>query len=235
MWMRKQFPELQFERYCDDGVVHCVSEKQAQSVRGAISERLAQCGLELHPDKTRIVYCKDGFRRATYANERFEFLGHTFRPRRAKDKAGKCFVSFLPAVSNDAMKKMGHELRSWRLNRRSDKALGDLARMFNVIVQGWSNYYGHFYRSALYPLLRRINDYLVRWAKRKYKRLQTIIVGRGSGWCALQGANRRCSSTGDLARGQVAGQWERCERRRSRTVLREPRGATPLRHSPMHF
>jgi RNA-directed DNA polymerase len=171
VWMGKQFPDLQFERYCDDAVVHCKTEKQAQFVRDAIAGRLAQCGLELHPDKTRIVYCKDADRRATYANERFDFLGYTFRPRLSKGKAGKFLVNFSPAVSSEALKKMGRELRSWRLNLRSDKTLGDLAHMFNIVVQGWINYYGRFYRSALYPLLRRINEYLVRWAKRKYKRL----------------------------------------------------------------
>src|ERR1700730_1187238 len=171
LWMAKQFPDLPFERYCDDVVVHCRSEWRTQYVRDAIARRLAQCGLEMHPDKTRIVYCKDEYRRATYANERFDFLGYTFRPRLSKSKAGKHFVNFSPAVSDDALKAMSRELWSWRLNCRSDKSLGDLARMFNKTVQGWINYYGRFYKSRLYPLFRRMNEYLVRWAKRKYKRL----------------------------------------------------------------
>lgn len=170
--MAKQFPDVPFERYCDDAVVHCKTEKQAQFVRDAIAERLADCGLELHPDKTRIVYCKDADRQAIYANERFEFLGYTFRPRLSRGKAGKFFVNFLPAVSDDARKAMSRELRSWRIDERSDKTLDDLALMFNKVVQGWINYYGRFYKSMLYPLLRRINEYLVRWARRKYKRLQ---------------------------------------------------------------
>jgi RNA-directed DNA polymerase len=171
-WMGKQFPHLQFERYCDDAVVHCTTEKQALFVQDAIARRLADCGLELHPDKTRIVYCKDADRRATYANERFDFLGYTFRPRSSKRRIGTYAVNFLPAVSNDALKAMGQKLRSWRINRRSDKSLDDLAHFFNKVVQGWINYYGRFYKSGLYPLLRRINTYLVRWAKRKYKRLR---------------------------------------------------------------
>ncbi len=171
VWMGKQFPELQFERYCDDLVVHCKSEWRAHFVLDAIARRLAQCGLEVHPAKTRIVYCKDEYRRATYANERFDFLGYTFRPRLSKSKVGKHFVNFSPAVSDDALKAMSRELWSWRLNCRSDKSLGDLARMFNKTVQGWINYYGRFYKSRLYPLFRRMNEYLVRWAKRKYKRL----------------------------------------------------------------
>jgi len=172
VWMAKRFPDVPFERYCDDAVVHCKTEKQAQFVRDAIAERLADCGLELHPDKTRIVYCKDADRQAIYANERFEFLGYTFRPRLSRGKAGKFFVNFLPAVSDDARKAMSRELRSWRIDERSDKTLDDLALMFNKVVQGWINYYGRFYKSMLYPLLRRINEYLVRWARRKYKRLQ---------------------------------------------------------------
>ena len=172
VWMAKRFPDVPFERYCDDAVVHCKTEKQAQFVRDAIAERLADCGLELHPDKTRIVYCKDADRQAIYANERFEFLGYTFRPRLSRGKAGKFFVNFLPAVSDDARKAMSRELRSWRIDERSDKTLDDLALMFNKVVQGWIKHYGRFYKSMLYPLLRRINEYLVRWARRKYKRLQ---------------------------------------------------------------
>ncbi len=139
VWMGKQFPELQFERYCDDLVVHCKSEWRAHFVLDAIARRLAQCGLEVHPAKTRIVYCKDEYRRATYANERFDFLGYTFRPRLSKSRVGKHFVNFSPAVSDDALKAMSRELWSWRLNCRSDKSLGDLARMFNKTVQGWIN------------------------------------------------------------------------------------------------
>ena len=183
MWMAKQFPDLQFERYCDDGVVHCKSEWRAQYIRDAITRRLAQCGLEVHPDKTRIVYCKDDYRRATYANERFDFLGYTFRPRLSKSKLGKHFVNFSPAVSNEAVKEMGRELRSWRINCRSDKTLGDLAHMFNSVVQGWINYYGRFYKSQLYLLLFRINEYLVRWALRKYKRLRGHLR-RAKRWLA---------------------------------------------------
>jgi RNA-directed DNA polymerase len=227
VWMRKQFPDLQFERYCDDGVVHCKSEQQAQFVRDAIARRLAQCGLELHPDKTRIVYCKDADRRATYANERFDFLGYTFRSRLSKGKAGKFFVNFLPAVSDGAIKSMSRELRSWRINCRSDKSLGDLAHMFNKVVQGWINYYGRFYQSMLYPLFRRING-----PNGNTNGCTAMTDGRGGGWCALRNARRSCLRTGGWACGPMAGQWELCELRGSCTVLREPRGETPLGHSP---
>jgi RNA-directed DNA polymerase len=152
-----------FERYCDDAVIHCGSEVQAHTVRDALAQRLAAVGLELHPGKTRIVYGKDADRRGDQEVTSFTFLGYTFRPRLARTRWGKQFVSFLPAVSKEAIKAMGRELRSWHIVRRSDKSLTDLARMFNSIVQGWINYYGRFYKSMLYPLLRRSNEHLVRW------------------------------------------------------------------------
>jgi RNA-directed DNA polymerase len=171
-WMTREFPGISFERYCDDAVVHCGSEQQARQVRDAIAARLAQVGLELHPDKTRIVYCQDDDRRGDHEVTSFTFLGYTFRPRLAKSKYGKHFVSFLPAVSKDAVKAMGAEIRSWHWAKRSDKSLGDLALMFNSKVQGWINYYGRFYKSELLHFLRRLNRHLVRWACRKYKRLK---------------------------------------------------------------
>jgi RNA-directed DNA polymerase len=171
-WMVREFPNIGFERYCDDAVVHCRSERQARFMRDAIAARLAQVGLELHPDKTRIVYCKDADRTGSYEHMKFTFLGYEFRPRLAKNKHGKHFVSFLPAVSTVAMKAMGREIRSWHMARRSDKSLDDLAGMFNNIVQGWINYYGRFYKSRLLHFLRGLNRHLMRWACRKYKRLK---------------------------------------------------------------
>jgi RNA-directed DNA polymerase len=171
-WLAREFPAIRFERYCDDAVVHCSSEKQARQVRDAIAARLAQVGLELHPQKTKIVYCKDDDRRDDHEVTSFTFLGYEFRPRLAKNKYGKHFVSFLPAVSKQAMKAMGAEIRSWHWAKRSDKSLSDLALMFNSKVQGWINYYGRFYRSRLLYFLRRLNRHLMRWACRKYKRLK---------------------------------------------------------------
>ena len=171
-WMSREFPNIRFERYCDDAVVHCGSEQQARLVRDAIAARLEQVGLALHPDKTRIVYCKDADRRDDHEVTSFTFLGYEFRPRLAKSRTGHHFVSFLPAVSTAAKKAMSADIRSWHMARRSDKSLDDLARMFNSIVQGWINYYGRFYRSELLLFLRRLNMHLVRWATRKYKRLK---------------------------------------------------------------
>jgi len=152
-WLAREFPTVEFERYADDAVVHCVTERQAREVLAALAVRMAEVGLRLHPDKTKIVYCKSEKRRADYAHTSFTFLG------------------FLPALSRDALTAMGRQVRQWRLHLWTGRSLDELAKEMNPIVAGWINYYGRFYRSKLYPLLQRINTYLMRWAGRKYKRL----------------------------------------------------------------
>jgi RNA-directed DNA polymerase len=171
-WMQENHPYAPFERYADDAVVHCKSEQQAKYVLTAIAKRLAQCKLELHPEKTRIVYCKDGKRKGSYEHERFDFLGFTFRPRLSKDKKGRYFVNFSPAISAKAGKTISGTIRSWRLHLRSDRTLEELAAMVNPRVQGWINYYGSYYRSAIHQHLRQLEAYLVLWAIRKYKRFK---------------------------------------------------------------
>lgn len=171
-WMRRNYPYIPFERYADDMIAHCKSEKQAQWLKAVIEKRLSQCKLGLHPEKTKIVYCKDDDRGGSYPNEKFDFLGFTFRPRRSKNRWGKYFINFSPATSNKAAKEMRRQMRRWRLQLRSDKCLEDLSRMFNPIIRGWINYYGSYYKSALYPVFRPLDRRLVWWAMRKYKRLK---------------------------------------------------------------
>ena len=175
MWLEREFPVVTFERYADDAVVHCATERQARRVLAALEERMAEVGLQLHPDKTRIVYCKDrNRRRKDCAETSFTFLGYTFRARQApaRQGGGAMFSAFLPAVSKDALKRMSEEVRAWRIHQRSGTELEDIAAWVNPVVRGWVAYYGRFYRTALNSLLQRINTYLVRWAKRKYKRLR---------------------------------------------------------------
>lgn len=170
-WMGREFPAVRFERYCDDVVIHCHSEEQARQVRDAIARRLARCGgLQLHPDKTRIVYCKDGKRRGSYDYTSFTFLGYGFRVRKVRARHGEYFFGFNPAISDEAAKRIRAQIRSWRLHLRSAWTLSELAREINLVVRGWINYYGRFRPSALYPSLNRINEYLVRWIVQKYKR-----------------------------------------------------------------
>ncbi len=163
-WMERHFPYVKFERFADDVLAHCQSLKQSEKVLKAIRKRLKECGLELHPEKTKIVYCKDADRKGSHEHESFDFLGYTFRPRLSKNKHGKTFVNFTPAISNKAANRIRKEIRSWRMHLRSDKNLTDLARMFNAQVQGWVNYYGRYYKSAMYPFLRNMERYLIRWA-----------------------------------------------------------------------
>lgn len=171
-WLAREFPEVTFERYVDDAVVHCGSEVQALTVLAAIRARMRQVGLRLHPDKTRIVYCQDGKRRVSYVHTEFTFLGFTFRQRGMRDKNGRQFSSFNPAISKKALKRISADVRSWRLHRRTSLDFAEMARRINPIVRGWMRYYGAFYRSALAPLLSRINAYLMRWIRKKYRRLR---------------------------------------------------------------
>lgn len=171
-WMEREFPAIPFERYADDVVVHAKSERQARFVLGAISERLGGCRLALNQAKTRIVYCKDSNRKGSHEHERFDFLGYTFRPRKAENRRGVRFTSFLPAVSDDAAKKIRHTIRKWRLHLWSGTPLAEIAREINVTVRGWINYYGRFYPNELSRSLMRIDSYLVRWATQKFKRLR---------------------------------------------------------------
>lgn len=154
-----------------NAVVHCRSRKQAEEVMQAIALRLAECGLEMHPEKSRVVYCNDSSRTATYKCVHFTFLGFTFQARKAISKQKRVFTSFLPGVSADALKRMRKVIRGWRIHRQTPGTLAELAEQYNPVVRGWWNYYGAFYRTAMYELFRYVDRKLVRWAKRKYKTL----------------------------------------------------------------
>lgn len=170
-WVGQHLRSVRFCRYADDGVVHCKSLPQAQLALRRIKERFRQCGLELHSGKTRIVYCKDINRHEKYPAIGFTFLGYTFRPRKAVDKYGQVYVNFAPAVSREALSMMQQTIRSWHIQLKCDKKLVDLSQMFNPVLRGWLNYYGRFYRSAMDPVWKHMNAYLVRWLRRKYKRV----------------------------------------------------------------
>jgi RNA-directed DNA polymerase len=186
-WMAREFPGCPFERYADDMVAHCYSEQQARRLQAAIAERLGSLGLELHPEKTKIVYCKDTNRRDDSEHTSFDFLGYTFRGRFVRGRRG-FFVSFTPAISTEALKARGLQIRAWHLNRRSGTDLSSIAEAINPQVGGWINYYGRFYRSRLYSLARRIDEHLVRWAMQKFKRLRGNLT---RAWEWLHAEQRR--------------------------------------------
>jgi RNA-directed DNA polymerase len=177
MWMVRTFPHIPFERYADDIICHCKSAAEARTLWSAIADRLAACKLVLHPEKTRIVYCKDANRRGDFPNQMFDFLGFTFRARKAIWHGCRYAHSFRPAASPTALKAISRTIRRWALHHRSDKSLQDLAEMYNPCIRGWINYYSHFTREQLRPTLKRIDAYVIRWARRKFKRLRHQTKG----------------------------------------------------------
>ena len=168
-WVRREMPGIEFCRFADDGVVHCRSLRQAEYILRRIGQRLRQCGLEIHPDKSGVIYCKDKNRKGNFERTNFDFLGYTFKPRRCVDKQGIVHPNFLPAISRTSKKAIIQEMRSWHVQLKNDKSLLDLSNMFNPVIRGWYNYYGRFYPSAMNSVWKHLNWYLVQWARRKYK------------------------------------------------------------------
>ncbi len=172
-WMERKKAGTKWCRYADDGLVHCKSKQEAQGLLDELRIRFAECGLELHPDKTKIVYCKDGNRKEKHVNWQFDFLGYRFRPRLVKNtKNQSLFTSFLPAVSPSAIKGMRQRVRKSNIRNRSDLSLEEIAKIFNPILRGWVQYYGRHCERELVPMYRHFNMTLVTWARRKYKNLK---------------------------------------------------------------
>jgi len=169
-WVRRILPSIDFCRYADDGLLHCQSQRQAQYVLAQITERFRKCGLEIHPEKSGIVYCKDNNRPEKYERISFDFLGFTFRPRRCVDSKGGVHPNFLPAISRTSRKAIRQKIRSWHIQLKNDRSLLNLSRMFDASLRGWKNYYGRFYPSALNVIWQHMDKYLMEWVRRKYKR-----------------------------------------------------------------
>jgi RNA-directed DNA polymerase len=173
VWMTKHHPEAPWCRYADDAVVHCRMEEEALQLLEVLKTRFEECKLELHPTKTKIVYCKDGSRKGEYPQTQFDFLGYTFRRRLVENKKrNSIFVNFTPAVSKDAQKAMRAETRKRGIRNRSELELNDIAEAYNPVLRGWIQYYGRYYPSALDPVLGHFNTTLAAWARHKYKKLK---------------------------------------------------------------
>ena len=181
-FMSKEFPTIKWVRYADDGVLNCVSLKQAKYTIKVLEKRFKTFGLELNLEKTKIIYCKDNNRKGNYDNIAFDFLGYTFRTRSAIDKHGEVFSSFLPSMSDKAQKVIREEIRGWRIQLRVNKSLQDIANMLNSKIQGWINYYSHYYKAGICKILQYINTILVKWVKRKYKTIKS--KKRATKWLA---------------------------------------------------
>lgn len=178
-WIQRTYPELEWCRYADDGLVHLDTKLEAEALLTELTERFNQCGLELHPDKTKIVYCKDANRRSRSEHTSFDFLGYTFRARRAKTQKGTLFASFGPGASQSALKSMREKTRRCNWRNRTDLSLQEIAKRFNPVLQGWLNYYGRYRKSALDSVWRHFNRTLVAWAMRKYRPLQRHKIRAG--------------------------------------------------------
>jgi hypothetical protein len=188
MWMAREFPHIPFERYADDAICHCKSAEEARALWSALADRFAACKLALHPEKTKIVYCKDANRRGDFPAISFDFLGFQFRARKTMWQ-GKAVHGFLPAVSPKALVRISREVRRWTLHHRSDKSLEELAAIYNPVIRGWIGYYGNFYRTQLRPTLKRIDLYVIRWARRKFKRMVHQTKGGRDWFGRLRRAN----------------------------------------------
>ena len=171
-WISKIHPEVVFERYADDIIVHCHTLEAAITVKANIEKRLNQCKLQLHPEKTKIVFCRIDAKKGDYPIESFDFLGFTFQPRTAKKRRGKLFVSFLPAISQKANQRIRNTIREWKLHLRSGDTLKDIGMTINPQIKGWINYYGKFYKSKMYYILYQIDCSLIKWAQRKFRRFK---------------------------------------------------------------
>jgi group II intron reverse transcriptase/maturase len=189
LWMTRNYPGIPFERYADDIICHCKSAKEAQALWRALQDRFAACKLVMHPQKTKLVYCKDANRRGDFAKQAFDFLGFTFRARKTIWQGHIYAHGFMPAASPKALKSISRTIRRWTLHHRSDRTLQDLAEIYNPYIQGWINYYGQFYREQLRPTLKRIDAYVTRWARRKFKRLRRRPKGAREWLARMRRAN----------------------------------------------
>lgn len=172
LWVKRKFSHVSFERYSDDCLYHFHTQEEAEFMQEQIRGRLAECGLTLNEEKTRIVYCKDDNRKGSHENEKFDFLGYTFRTRLSRNRYGRFFLNFSPAISNKSKTRVGREIRSWKLHQRTDKTLEELAKMFNARLRGFIMYYGKFCKSEMNPIFYRLNYRLGHWVSRKFKRFR---------------------------------------------------------------
>jgi RNA-directed DNA polymerase len=168
-WMKRRLPDTPFERYADDIVAHCKTETESLKVKEFLEKRLAECKLELHPEKTKIVYCKDGNRREDYPNTSFDFLGYTFRARLVRTLKGDYFVGYGPGVSNKSKKRLLDKMRKLKIHRKVQTDLEILAEIMNPILRGWINYFDKYHKTAILSTLTKVDGILVSWAVNKHK------------------------------------------------------------------
>ena len=172
-WLTRNISGVWFERYADDALIHCRTREETEYVLEAVRDRLLECGLTLHPTKTKLVYCKDSSRQGEHEHMTFDFLSYTFRPRLIRNRYGKFYVNFLPAVSRAAVQDFRNKIKGLEIpTKKRGCGLLEIAREINPRVRGWIGYFGRFYASMAENALYYVEDTLVRWAMGKYKKLK---------------------------------------------------------------
>lgn len=171
-WMSIEYPNLMFVRYADDIIVHCSTKGEAETVLKSIKERMAKCRLQLHEQKTKIVFCKKYKKRSTHKTVKFDFLGYSFQPRATAMKTGQMFLGYDCAISQSSKSRILAEIRSTQFQRWTNRSIEEIAAFFNSKFTGWINYFGKFRKHELYPLIRDFDRRLIDWARRRYKRFK---------------------------------------------------------------
>ena len=175
-WLELKHPAVEFARYADDAILHCRSKTHAEQTLNAVRERMKDCGLELHPEKTKLVYCKDYRRRDNYPVVKFDFLGYSFQPRTTKSrKTGKLFLGYDCAISISSKKRIADKMEELNIVGLTHKSIVGVAQFLNPYIRGWVNYYGKFRKSAMNSIFQWLNKRLIRWARKRYKRYKTSI------------------------------------------------------------
>lgn len=170
MWITKQHPSICFERYADDIIVHCHTQQEAEAILLQIAERMKQCQLELHPVKTKIVYCRDYRRKEPHEHVQFDFLGFSFQPRPTKDyQTGIIYNMFDLSISRGSQKRIVEEINRFKIQMWSESTIEQIADTLYSKLQGWINYYGKFRKWLFLNVFRRLSFRLVQWAQHKYK------------------------------------------------------------------
>jgi len=175
-WLELNHPTVKFTRYADDGILHCRNKAHAEQTLKAVRERMNECGLELHPEKTKLVYCRDYRRQGNYPVVKFDFLGYSFQPRTTKSrKTGKLFLGYDCAISISSKKRIADKMEELNIEGLTYKSIVGVAQFLNPYIRGWVNYYGKFRKSAMNSIFQWLNKRLIRWARKRYKRYKTSI------------------------------------------------------------
>jgi len=183
-WLEKTDRSVQFSRYADDIIIHCKSKVHAELILKLVHQRMESVSLELHPKKTKLVYCRDYRRKGKHPLVKFDFLGYSFQPRSAfSTKTKKLFIGYDCAISISSRKRIADKLEELNVNKLTFKSIVGVAQYLNPMIRGWVHYYGKFKMYELTKVFRLLSKRLVWWARKRYKRYKTSIR-KGYKWLA---------------------------------------------------